>query len=90
MAGGVSGLIDNIRMVARTAKKRLLQQQAERHEEAPTAPSRPVFPEDGGLPQDAAADESSGLLPESNLTRMLRRNGRSPAWFTQRPDHESD
>lgn len=87
MAGGVSGLIDNIRMVARTARK---QQAAEPSEEALKGAERPVFPEDGGLPQDPVAEESAGLLPESNLTRMLRHSGRSPAWFTQRPDHESD
>lgn len=83
-SGGVSGLIDNILMVAKTAK---LHQAPT--EEAPKAAVRPVFPEDGGLPEDAVADVS-GLLPDSSFTRMLRYNGRSPAWFTQRPDHESD
>lgn len=81
-SGGVSGLIDNIRMVAMTARR-----QQEPTEVASTG-DRPVLPEDG-VPQDPVADES-GLLPESSLTRMLRHSGLVPAWFTQRPDHESD
>jgi hypothetical protein len=84
-SGGVKGLIDNVLMVAKAAKKRPKPVEPV----TPTA-EKPVFPEDGGLPpQDSVADES-GLLPESDFTRMLRHNGRSPAWFTQRPDHESD
>lgn len=83
--GGVKGLIDNVLMVAKAAKKHPKPVEPV----TPTA-EKPVFPEDGGLPpQDSVADES-GLLPESDFTRMLRHNGRSPAWFTQRPDHESD
>lgn len=87
-SGGVSGLIDNILMLAKTAKL----QKEEAAEETSETDTRPVFPEDGGLPMDdapVAADES-GLLPESSLSRMLRRNGCSPAWYTHRPDHESD
>jgi len=90
-AGGASGLIDNVRMVARTAKKKKLQQQKpEPSEEGPKVDDKPVVPEEEGLPQDSVVEESSGLLPESNLTRMLRHSGLSPAWFTHRPDHESD
>jgi len=90
-AGGASGLIDNVRMVARTAKKKQLQQQQpEAIEEGPKVADKPVLPEDGGLPQDSVVEDSSGLLPESNLKRMLRHSGLSPAWFTHRPDHESD
>lgn len=85
---GVSGLIDNIRMVARTTK--MQHEQAEAGEEVSGRASRPVVPEDGGLPQYPVGEESSGLLPESDLTRMLRHRGSSPAWFTQRPDHEYD
>lgn len=91
-SGGASGLIDNVRMVARTAKKKQLQQQQqpEPSEEGSKAADKPVVPEEKVLPQDSAVEESSGLLPESNLTRMLRHSGLSPAWFTRRPDHESD
>lgn len=85
MSGGVSGLIDNIRMVAKTAKR---QQEPTDQGAAPTVEDREVVaPEDGGVAQDSVADES-GLLPESSLTRMLRHNGLLPAWFTERPDHE--
>jgi hypothetical protein len=83
-SGGLSGLIDNIRMLAKTAKLHKVPT-----EEVPEPAARPVFPEDGGLPEDPVTEES-GPLPESSLTRMLRHSGRSPAWFTHRPDHESD
>ena len=83
ISGGVVGLIDNIRMVAKTAKR----QQEPIYQATPTIEDRVVVPEDGGVPQDAVADESS-LLPESSLTRMLRHNSLLPPWFTQRPDHE--
>ena len=78
----MSGLIDNIRMLAKTAKLHIVPT-----EEVPEPVARPVFPENGGLPEDP---EESGPLPESSLTRMLRHSGRLPAWFTHRPDHESD
>ena len=86
-AGGVSGLIDNVRMVARNAK--IHQQPLE-----VPVPERPIFPEDGGIPAPATKgsekDQDTGILPESDLTRMLRHRGQVPAWFTHPPDHESD
>lgn len=78
-------MIDNIRMVAKSAKR----QQELIDQAASTVEDRAVAPEDGGVSQSSVADDS-GLLPESNLTRMLRHNGVLPAWFTQRSDHESD
>ena len=92
-SGGASGLIDNVRMVARTAKMRQLQQQQQQQassEEGSQVADKAVVPEEEGPARDSVVDESSGLLPESNLTRMLRHSGLSPAWFTRRPDHESD
>lgn len=86
-SGGVSGLIDNVRMVARNAKV---------HQQPLEVPvtERPIFPEDGGIPAPATKgsekDQDMGVLPESDLTRMLRHQGRTPAWFTHPPDHESD
>jgi hypothetical protein len=29
-------------------------------------------------------------MPESSYTRLLRRMGRYPDWYTPRPDHETD
>lgn len=89
-SGGVSGLIDNIRMIARIAKKKLLQHQQEPSEEGAEGTDKSVVHAEECLPQYSVAEDSSGLLPESNLTRMLRHSGLSPAWFTRRPDHESD
>ena len=79
----MSGLIDNIRMVAKTAKKK----QEPSKQAAPIVEDLEVVREDDGVPQDPVSD-NSGLLPESSVTRMLRHNGLLPAWFTQRPDHE--
>jgi hypothetical protein len=78
-SGGVSGLIDNIRMVAKTTKR----QQEPTAEQA--TPMVEAVPREG---EDSVPLEESGLLPESNLTRMLRHNGLLPPWFTQRPDHD--
>ncbi|CAM6014000.1 unnamed protein product [Sphagnum balticum] len=89
---GVSGLIDNVRMVARSAKSQPLNAEVPSSVELPIITNRPVFPEDGGIPMSAEEQlmDESGLLPESPLTRMLRHEGRSAAWFTHPPDHSSD
>ncbi|XP_024376636.1 CCG-binding protein 1 [Physcomitrium patens] len=84
-SGDVSGLIGNIRLVAKTATK-----QSRSKEVVRTIAERPVFVDDGGLPQDPNADASPSLLPESTLARLLRFNSFSPPWFTRRNDHEID
>jgi len=56
-----------------------------------TAKPRP-FPVPDGLPktQEELAEEEEALMPESPYTRLLRRMGRYPDWYTPRPDHETD
>ncbi|CAN6281234.1 unnamed protein product [Urochloa humidicola] len=56
-----------------------------------TAKPRP-FPVPDGLPktQEELAEEQEALMPESSYTRLLRRMGRYPDWYTPRPDHETD
>ena len=50
------------------------------------------FPVPDGIPktQEELAEEEEALMPESPYTRLLRRMGRYPDWYTPRPDHETD
>ncbi|XP_062214439.1 CCG-binding protein 1-like [Phragmites australis] len=50
------------------------------------------FPVPDGLPktQEELDEEEDALMPESPYTRLLRRMGRYPDWYTPRPDHETD
>jgi hypothetical protein len=50
------------------------------------------FPVPDGLPktQEEIDEEEGALMPESSYTRLLRRMGRYPDWYTPRPDHETD
>nr|ACG34898.1 hypothetical protein [Zea mays] len=56
-----------------------------------TAKPRP-FPVPDGIPktQEELTEEEEALMPESPYTRLLRRMGRYPEWYTPRPDHETD
>ncbi|EMS46431.1 hypothetical protein TRIUR3_01279 [Triticum urartu] len=56
-----------------------------------TAKPRP-FPVPDGLPktQEEIDEDEEALMPESPYTRLLRRMGRFPDWYTPRPDHETD
>jgi hypothetical protein len=76
-SGGVSGLIDNVMMVARVAKLP--------HAVDPP----PVLPEAGEklVSVEEEMKDSSGLLPESLTSQMLRHQGRPAPWFTHPPDH---
>ncbi len=77
-AGGVSGLIDNVIMVANVAK-------------LPHGVDKPLVLPEAGEPLNNSMDEEmkddSGLLPESLTSQMLRHQGRPAAWFTHPPDH---
>jgi hypothetical protein len=56
-----------------------------------TTKPRP-FPIPDGLPktQEELDEEAEALMPDSDYTRLLRRMGRYPDWYTPRPDHETD
>lgn len=45
-----------------------------------------------GLPKsaDELMEEEKARMPDSPNTRLLRTMGRSPAWYSQAPDHETD
>ncbi|KAL5648168.1 hypothetical protein ACJX0J_042523, partial [Zea mays] len=53
-----------------------------------TAKPRP-FPVPDGIPI-TQEELTEALMPESSYTRLLRRMGRYPEWYTARPDHETD
>ncbi|TJX54032.1 hypothetical protein E8P77_25290 [Soehngenia saccharolytica] len=97
-SGGVKNLVENVHFVTKISKMRKQAVAAEH----PTVSSHNVeeeekrrpFPEPDGLPksQKEMEEDNKGLLPDSSYTRLFRRlaRGRSPAWFTPRPDHETD
>ncbi|CAN0879002.1 CCG-binding protein 1 [Linum grandiflorum] len=41
-------------------------------------------------PQEEIDEEEEGRMPDTPHTRLLRARGTFPAWFTPRPDHETD
>ncbi|XWS39995.1 hypothetical protein CRYUN_Cryun18bG0102200 [Craigia yunnanensis] len=45
-----------------------------------------------GLPKSAEEleEEERARMPDSPFTRLLRTKGRSPAWYSPAPDHETD
>ncbi|GER42227.1 maternal effect embryo arrest 14 [Striga asiatica] len=45
-----------------------------------------------GLPktEEEMKEEEEAKMPDSPFTRLLRAKGRYPAWYTPRPDHETD
>ncbi|CAK9226542.1 unnamed protein product [Sphagnum troendelagicum] len=75
---GVSGLIDNVIMVAKVAK-------------LPHGVDKPLVLPEAGEPLNNSMEEEtkddSGLLPESLTSQMLRHQGRPAPWFTHPPDH---
>ncbi|CAK9876772.1 unnamed protein product [Sphagnum jensenii] len=77
-SGGVSGLIDNVIMVAKVAK-------------LPHGVDKPLVLPEAGEPLNNSMEEEtkddSGLLPESLTSQMLRHQGRPAPWFTHPPDH---
>ncbi|CAM6049008.1 unnamed protein product [Sphagnum compactum] len=75
---GVSGLIDNVIMVAKVAK-------------LPHGVDKPLVLPEAGEPLNNSMEEEmkddSGLLPESLTSQMLRHQGQPAPWFTHPPDH---
>lgn len=50
------------------------------------------FPIPDGLPktQEELEEEEEARMPDSPFTRLLRSKGKSPAWYSLPPDHETD
>ncbi|WVZ60675.1 hypothetical protein U9M48_010664 [Paspalum notatum var. saurae] len=56
--------------------------------------AKPTYrcPVPDGVPksQEELAEEEDAMMEDSPYTRLLRRMGRYPDWYTPRPDHETD
>lgn len=51
-----------------------------------------VCPRPDGLPKsaDEMMEEEQAKMPDSSYTKLLRSMGKSPAWYSEAPDHETD
>lgn len=91
--GDVKYLIESIHHRANLRKKMAEKNRnsVSSNSQGQTAKPRP-FPVPDGIPktQEELAEEEEALMPESPYTRLLRRMGRYPDWYTPRPDHETD
>ncbi|KAH9311354.1 hypothetical protein KI387_026389, partial [Taxus chinensis] len=91
-SGGVKNLIELVHFMTGISKKK--------KESATTVKSMANSSNDmektqpDGIPktEQKMEEEEKGFLPDSAFTRMLKRvaRGSFPAWYTPRPDHETD
>ncbi|XP_010941870.1 CCG-binding protein 1 [Elaeis guineensis] len=90
-AGGVKSLIDCLHGITAMQKKKDKEVRNPTSLKSETQRERP-FPVPDGLPKTAEEleEEEKARMPDSPFTRLLRRRGRLPAWYTQPPDHETD
>lgn len=49
-------------------------------------------PRPDGLPKSAEEmmEEEEAKMPDSSYTKLYRSMGKSPAWYSEVPDHETD
>ncbi|KAG6480545.1 CCG-binding protein 1-like [Zingiber officinale] len=94
--GGIKTLIDYLHGITAMEKK---MKEKETHQKKVAEPeSRPKnkpFHIPDGLPPTAEELEEleeaeKARMPDSPFTRLLRSKGKLPAWYTPRPDHETD
>ncbi|KAG1368558.1 CCG-binding protein 1 [Cocos nucifera] len=90
-AGGVKSLIDCLHGITAMQKKKDKEVQNPTSLRSEAQRERP-FPVPDGLPKTAEEleEEEKARMPDSPFTRLLRRRGRLPAWYTPPPDHETD
>uniref|UniRef100_A0A1D1XG37 Mitochondrial escape protein 2 n=1 Tax=Anthurium amnicola TaxID=1678845 RepID=A0A1D1XG37_9ARAE len=90
-AGGVKSLIDCLHGLTAMQKKGGQVPPAPAPARAERGRERP-FPVPDGLPptQEELEEEERARMPDSPFTRLLRRRGKLPAWYSQAPDHETD
>ncbi|GLJ26162.1 hypothetical protein SUGI_0501700 [Cryptomeria japonica] len=97
-SGGVKSLVENVHFVTKISKMRkdavVPEHSTVNSHNLEEEEKRRPFPEPDGLPksQKELEEEEKALMPDSSYTRLFRRlaRGRSPAWYTPRPDHETD
>ncbi|XP_038971662.1 CCG-binding protein 1-like [Phoenix dactylifera] len=90
-AGGMKSLIDCLHGITAMQKKKDKEVQNPTSLRSETQGERP-FPVPDGLPKtpEEMEEEEKARMPDSSFTRLLRRRGRLPAWYTLPPDHETD
>ncbi|AES90249.1 hypothetical protein MtrunA17_Chr4g0045491 [Medicago truncatula] len=88
--GGVKSLIGCLHGIAlmRKLKKNDLNLTNEIYSEEEQNPC----PRPDGLPKsaDEMMEEEQAKMPDSSYTKLLRSMGKSPAWYSEAPDHETD
>ena len=89
-AGGNKSLIDCLHGL--TAAEKSHPRHAEAVPVRAEATIERPFPVPDGLPPTAEEleEEESARMPDSPFTRLLRRRGKLPAWYSKVPDHETD
>ncbi|XP_078436013.1 maternal effect embryo arrest 14 [Wolffia australiana] len=89
-AGGNKSLIDCLHGLTAVDKIHPRQQKAV-PVKADVEAERP-FPVPDGLPPTAEEleEEEKAKMPDSPFTRLLRRRGKLPDWYSKVPDHETD
>ncbi|KAG9440769.1 hypothetical protein H6P81_020934 [Aristolochia fimbriata] len=82
------GLLHGVTAVREMAKKG---NKKPIHSSEGTGSPRP-FPIPDGLPKtpEELEEEERARMPDSPFTRVLRCMGKSPAWYSPAPDHETD
>lgn len=90
-AGGIRPLIDCLHGLTAMQKKKTPAQAKPAVAKADREKERP-FPVPDGLPptREELEEEERARMPDSPFTRLLRRRGKLPAWYSQAPDHETD
>nr|XP_043627122.1 CCG-binding protein 1 [Erigeron canadensis] len=97
-SGGVKSLIGYLHGISEIHKARKkLQSQNESNTSGSNlvkvvSRARSECPVPDGLPKslEEMEEEEKWKMPDSSFTRLLRSKGKSPAWFSPVPDHETD
>ncbi|XXG49226.1 hypothetical protein AAC387_Pa02g3467 [Persea americana] len=90
-SGGVKTLMGCLNGIA--AMRKLRNRELEANEQLNAKDqNQSHFPIPDGLPktQEELEEEEEARMPDSPFTRLLRSKGKSPAWYSLPPDHETD
>ncbi|KAL2455784.1 maternal effect [Abeliophyllum distichum] len=89
-AGGVKSLVGCVHGIAAIHKAKKECKESMKHVAAENTSTVPC-PIPDGLPKtlDELEEEEKARMPDSPFTRLLRARGRSPAWYSPVPDHET-
>ncbi|XP_019166022.1 PREDICTED: CCG-binding protein 1 [Ipomoea nil] len=90
-AGGVKSLIGCVHGIASMQKPAKNLQEPAKAKNSDKVDEERVCPVPDGLPKsrEEVEEEERALMPDSPFTRLLRIKGKSPAWYSQAPDHQT-